>query len=780
MDKKELAQRLMGTFLEELQEHVEAMNRELLTLEKKLSTEQRTEALRVLFRSAHTMKGASRAVGAEVIEHSCHIMEDILSEVRDGKRELEPACFALFFKVADAIEEAGMRLREEQDLVDSPLQALIPELQSLAEPDEPATEVIRASVQPDSDRVTAGNRPDNIGTESGAQPTTDQRAANELLVSMDGATADSTRPNPALSGGSIRIAAEKLDTLLAQNGELLVARRRVEQRSADAEELSEAILSLRTEWNKLAKPLEKILNDGSGLVGDRHRLPDLAALRSSSERLTQLEKDCDRLKVNMAHDARVLGQTCDALDGEVYRVRMIPFAEACGGLKRAVRDVSQATGKEAELRIEGDDVEVDRSVLEGLKDPLLHLVRNAVDHGIERPAERKAAGKPERGQLTVSAALRGGQVEVVVDDDGRGFDLQRIRQKAEQRGLSIPQEESEQARIAFLPGLSTAELVTNLSGRGVGLDVVKSAVQQLHGSIGVDHQESVGSRFTITVPLTLTTVRCVLANAAGHTYAIPTSSVRQIHRFDTTEVHRIAGRDSLLLGGTPTPLAGLCDVLRLGGVVSRSAESDKLLAIVVGTSDQRVALVVDEVMTEQEVLVKNLGTRIRCVRHVAGATMLPSGRVALVLNTNNVVTTALSLDNHSDFAQVEAKETEQKQRRLLVVDDSITTRALMKGILESAGFQVTSVVDGLQAWQLLETVDVDAVVSDIDMPRMNGFELTDRIRKSSKLKDLPVVLVTARATDEDKTHGVQVGANAYIVKSGFDQSTLLEVIEQFV
>ncbi|MCA9122093.1 MAG: hybrid sensor histidine kinase/response regulator [Planctomycetaceae bacterium] len=786
MDRQELAKRLMATYLEELHEHVEAMNRDLLALERGLSPEQRDEVMKVLFRSAHSLKGASRAVNVEVIENACHMMEDILSELRDGNREMTPPLFSLFFKVADAIQEVGMRLRDDQDLSDAGLHALLPDLREATASEgiskhaqESLEELLSDAAEvEETHRYDQPVRPREVETPRAATKPSPGIATDPKSF------ADRADKGGSVRGGSVRVTADKLDALLSQNGELLVARQRVDQRSAESSELSDSLMHLHDEWNDWSRPLRKLLTeDGSKGLADeiKAKLPrrTVAMIERTADRLAKLEKAAERLAANMAADARVLRHTCDALNDEVYRVRMLPFAETCRGLERVVRDLAQTIGKDIRLVVKGDDVEVDRSVLEGLKDPVLHLVRNAVDHGIELPEVRKSAGKPSKACITVSAELRGGLVEVSVEDDGRGFDLRRIREHALQAGIAVPNDPSELARLVFLPGFSTTSVVTDVSGRGVGLDVVASRVQALHGSVDVDFQETIGTRFIISVPLTLTTVRCLLATTAQQTYAIPTSAVHQLVRFEPTSMTKVSGGDVLLLGGTPTPVAVLADVLGQGKYEGDS-DSSKMLAVVVKVAEQRVAFVVDELCAEQEVLVKSLGSRVRYARHVSGATLLPSGNVALVLNATNLVATALGSPTAYPIVIARPEAEVQQRKRVLVVDDSVTTRTLMKSILEAAGYEVTSAADGAQAWDLLTHIEVDLVVSDVDMPRMDGFTLTDKIRKSKKLGELPVILVTARASDEDRTQGVRVGASVYLVKSGFDQSNLLESIQQLI
>ena len=334
-----------------------------------------------------------------------------------------------------------------------------------------------------------------------------------------------------------------------------------------------------------------------------------------------------------------------------------------------------------------------------LKDPLLHLVRNAVDHGIERPDERQAAGKPARATVTVSAALRGDRVEVVVADDGRGFDVDRIRAKLRAKGIPVSEDDREVARLAFLPGISTAAMVTDVSGRGVGLDVVQDRIESLHGSVDVSFRAGAGTSFALTVPLTLTTIRCVLVTAGGPTYAVATTSVAQFLRFRRSDVRSVAGREVLLLGESPIPVASLAETL---GQPRPAAvpPGDKTSAVILTAGEQQVAFVVDQFLTEQEVLVKSLGARLRRMRHVTGATLLPTGQVALVLNAASVIRTALGQATRRFVADAD-QPARQQRWRLLVVEDSLTTRTLMKSILEAAGYEISVAVDGEQAWRLL-------------------------------------------------------------------------------
>jgi two-component system chemotaxis sensor kinase CheA len=572
------------------------------------------------------------------------------------------------------------------------------------------------------------------------------------------------------------VAADKLDALLAHTGELLVARRRVESRAAEVTALRERVAQWRVQWQRAQMWLAPLLGHAE-VRGRPIPAPAALELGQTGARLLRLEKDLDLLAANMVRDGRDLRQAADPLDADVRRVRLFPFAEACQGMERMVRDLAQAAGKEVGLAIEGGAVELDRSILEGLKDPLRHLVRNAVDHGVEPPERRRAAGKSPRARVTIAAALRGAQVQVDVADDGRGLDLDALREQARRRGLPEPADDSEAARLVFLPGLSTARLITDVSGRGVGLDVVKSRLEALHGTVDIATTAGGGTRFTLTVPLTLTTLWAVLVGAGGQTFAFAGTNVQRFARARADQVRSVAGRQMLALGGPPLPLAALAEVLGLSGRPTRS--DGPVPVLIVAAGEKRMAFTVDDFVAEQEVVVKSLGARVRHLPLVAGATLLPSGRIALVLNAANLVRTTLGRGPAPAPAAGAGPEA-PRRKRLLVVDDSVTTRTLEKSILEAAGYEVATAADGQAAWQLLHERGADLLVSDVEMPRMDGFALTEAVRASARFRELPVVLVTARESEADKARGIEAGADAYLVKSAFDQKNLLETIAQLL
>jgi two-component system chemotaxis sensor kinase CheA len=734
MDSTALASQLMATFLDELEEHVRVLNVELLALEREPVGAGHAERLSTLLRTAHSLKGAARAVNLGPIEAGCHHLEDILTAVRDGTRSLETESYAVLFATADAFDEAAQRLRAGRSLDGASLTRLLPQLERSAR-----GEVAPAPTEPAGD---LGRSP---------------------------------RSEAPSGVSSVRIAAERLDALLAHSGELLVAWHRLESRRGELGALRELVSRWKAAYRRDPLALRSLLDASAGSA--RRGRAEGRAHTGTWEMLHRLEKDLERLDGGITQDGRLLGQAATRLSDDVHRVRMLPFAEACAGLERVVRDLGRASGKQLDLLIDSGGVELDRSILEALKDPLLHLVRNAVDHGVETPALRRAAAKTSRGRITVSAALCGDRVEVVVEDDGRGLDLAALREQVRKKGLAEPTDERELARVVFEPGFSTATLITDVSGRGLGLDVVKNRLEALNGTVDLSSQAGRGTRFILSVPLTLTTVRTVLFTAGGQVFALAGTSIDRVERVRWSDLDAVQGRRVLTVGASVIPVVALADVLAIPNETP-VADGQPVPVLIVASGETRVACVVDQVLAEHEIVVKSLGPRLSGMRAISGGTILPSGAVALLLNAAHLVRNALG--RASSHASPESGAPERARARVLVVDDSITIRALQRSILEAAGYEVTIAVDGDNAWQLLQERGTDLIVSDVEMPCMDGFELTAAVRGSPRFRDVPVVLVTGRESDADKARGMQVGANAYLVKSAFDQTTLLDTIAQLL
>jgi two-component system, chemotaxis family, sensor kinase CheA len=724
MNKDDLAARLRVTFLAELDEQVRAMNADLLALEAEPAN---AERLRSLFRVAHTLKGAARAAAVPPVEQACHALEALLVEARDGRLVLRPEDFALLFSAADALGDAGSQLKAGGDLADSPLAAL-------------------------RDRLTRrdpGNPPPLVPTVSPPSP-----------PRLD-----------ARGDGQVRVEAEKLDALLAATGQLFVTGSRVASRPTELQALHDGAARSATEWGRTGRRLRLALERAGAPSSLVH------AVTGMEDNWRQILDQAGRLAVDAADDARALAQATDEVADRVRRIRRRPFAEACEALPRMMRDLATTAGKEIELEVLGGEAEVDRAVLDGLREVLLHLVRNAADHGIEPPAERERLGKPRRGKVSIAAALRGDRFTVTVSDDGVGLDVVAVRAQLERRGLPVPRDDRALVRTLFEGGLSTRAEATAISGRGVGLDVVRATVARIRGSVDVAWVRGQGTTFALECPPTIATIRAVLAAVGSQLLAIPTTSVERLLRVRPDEIKHAEGRDMIATPAAPVPLVALARLLP--PLVARSV-AGPLAVVLLRAGERRLAVVVDELVSEQEVLMRPVGRGRESLPLVSGGAILGTGRLALVLNPVAIIAAGLGLGPEPGLAIGEVTPTARAKRRILVVDDSITTRTLEQSILEAAGYDVRTAVDGADGWKALQEHDCNLVVADVEMPRMDGFALCAAIRASKRFKGLPVVLVTALEMPEHQARGLEVGADAYIGKSSFDQQNLLDTIRQLL
>lgn len=764
MNRDELIRRLSETFIEELAEHVRVLNAELLALERESSSARREQSVHALFRAAHSLKGAARAVDQNGIERVAHQTEELLSRVRAGRRALTRELFQVLFATADAIQSAGQRFAEGSSS-DAELAPLLEQLEVvLREPDSPPNVEERAL-------TSAQALPDTART---PEPTHPEDEATSL------AEHDVTEPRAGVSVAQhsfARISHERLELLLRQKTELHITRRRFAGRRDELGASQEQVARLRTEWkNERLALLRREHHDAARAPLNAELPRRIERLLSRSEReLLGIAREVERLSQALAEDVKALDRAAKPLEEQIQQLGLLPFAAACEGLSRVVRDLAVLQHKQVELVISGADLQVDRAVVERLREPLLHLVRNGVDHGIESPEQRVLAGKPERATLTVAAVAEGDAVEVSVSDDGRGLDESAIRGALEERGLTAKSSVEWQEAI-FAPGFSTATRVSDVSGRGVGLDVVKIAVERMNGSVSV-RSEQTGTRFVLRLPLTLSTLRVLFVRAGGEVVALPASAVDVLLRVNESELKWMADKAVISHRGAALPLAALSALL---GFEARGREPGApLLGVVLAAEGRRVALIVDELLSTGDVILKSLGPRVQDLELVASGTLLETGEVALVLKPQALLASALGVGAAS-VAAIPAPLLRQARRRLLLADDSLTMRALERSILEAAGYDVLVAVDGASAWQMLEQQGADLLLSDVEMPNLDGLSLTEAVRSSARFRDLPVILLTSRDTPEDRARGLKVGANAYLVKNAFDQEKLLQTIEQLL
>lgn len=742
---------LLSIFRDEVGEYLSTLNSTLLQLETSTVD---TEAMRELNRVAHSMKGAARAVGLKVIETIAHYMEDVFDAALNDHLGLSPDVCDLLYDGLDLIQNAVDGAENDADT----LAQVLARLEQV---------------------VAAGAAAAPVDDGAAAVPPPADPAPAPVSPALD-----TTTVLIRTAEESIRVPVSKLDRLMAEVSELLVARMQSEERQQEVEDLRRVHGRWRREWQgvrgayiRLARRLQ---SDQDDLRDDLATL--FKFLETNQRRLQETNQGLTQLVQALRQDNLRLTTLADQLQDDIGGMRMVAFDTLLGGFQRIVRDLARDTGKQVHLDVSGAAVEIDKTVLDVLRDPLMHLLRNAVDHGIEAPDERERQGKPRGGRVLIDVEQRGSEILVRVGDDGRGIDPALVRQAAVRQHLLSRQEadlisDDEARSLIFHPGLTTAAEVTAISGRGIGMDVVRDRVESLRGRLSVQSALGSGTTISLSMPVSMTRIRCVLLRAGDETYAIPSTVISRMVTLPRAEVFTAESREMVVIDGQPMALARLADVLSLP-VAARAGDGELVMALVLRAADRTVAFEVDDLVSERELVLKPLGPEIARARFVSGAALLGTGAVIVVLDANDLVRVATGTAITRRWLPDEAQPPAPAERRLrvLVVDDSITTRTLEKNILETAGFDVTVAIDGVEGWLRLNEGDYDVVISDVEMPNMNGLDLTRQIRSSSHTRDIPIILLTSLARPEQQQAGLQAGADAYLIKSQFDQGELLRMI----
>ncbi|PYV43794.1 MAG: hybrid sensor histidine kinase/response regulator, partial [Acidobacteria bacterium] len=574
---------------------------------------------------------------------------------------------------------------------------------------------------------------------------------------------------------TVRISTAKLGSLLLQTEELLSAKVAASQRAAELKEIKTAFGTWKKEWAKY-----RIGDPGlRNAELKKHQFPAPYPqlnefLDWNSSFAKSLESQVTSLTRAAEQDHRSLSAMVDGLLEDMKKVLMLPFSSILEIFPKLIRDLSRDQGKEVELQVQGGEIEVD-----------IHLVRNCIDHGIEKPEEREGKQKLVRGTIKIAVSQKeGSRVEILLSDDGAGIDLAKVRSAAVRLGMLSEEEsdeltEKELHALIFQSEVSTSPMITDISGRGLGLAIVREKVEKLGGAVSLETHVDKETTFRVLLPLTLARFWGILVRVGEHLFVLPATYVERVGRLKAEEIRTAGSRETILLDGQAISLARLGVVLALSQQPLETDSAEHLQWIVLGSAERRIGFLVDEILNEQEVVVKSLGKQLSRVCNIAGATVLGSGRVVPVLNVSDLMKSAVKVAA-TPAREVSATEPKPETKTVLIVEDSITARALLKGILETAGYRVKVAVDGMEGLTAVKSEDFDLVISDVEMPRMDGFELTAKIRADKKLSELPVVLVTALESREDRERGIEVGASAYIVKSSFDQGNLLGAVRRLI
>jgi chemotaxis protein histidine kinase CheA len=712
---------LLATFRAEVEERVASLQAGLLQLETHPSPRQVVVGL---FRDAHTVKGSARMLGLTGVLQVAHRAEDVLGALRDGRFGVRRDIIDLLLSSCDGI--AGALPGLEEPVPDEHLAALADALGQVLE---------------------------------GVDPVSVPHWAPEPPVE------DDDEPARGRSSDSVRVATDKVYELLDVVGEAELDARRVERASGQLDLLA----TEHGKWLRLLRQSGTATLDPEAALAVNRLLSVGDELAAATRELREL--------VDGAH-----GRLAEVRDGAMG-LAMVPVRRVVAGLPRVVRDIATETGKDVRLELLGEDVELDKKVLDGVSDALKHLVVNAVDHGCERPEDRVAAGKPPQATVTVAARAAGGTVVLEVSDDGAGIDDEALRKRALARGVINDPTLSGPAlwQVVFLPAFSTAQEVTETSGRGVGLDVVRTAVEALGGTIDLRSTPGSGTTFVLTLPVTLGVLRCLIARVGQERYALPVPGVVESVSLKDADVHVLAGKPVVVRHGVTLPL------LDLGSALGVPGERQAAAAVVVRHADRQVAWAVDRLEGELELVVKDLGPFLGRLPLVTGATIDGDGSVVCLVDLRELaaesavsrpVVAAVGTSATDTSAAADARSV--RKARVLVVEDSVGVRELERVILEGAGYEVVTAVDGLDGASRLKGDPADLVVSDVEMPGMDGYTLTRTIRRTRGWEQVPVVIMTSRGSEEDQRAGLDAGASAYLLKTEFDQNQLVETVRRLI
>ncbi len=675
-----------------------------------------------------------------------------------------------------------------------------------AAPVDQASRPSNADTNADRDIHTSDRDTSDINTDDVA-PVDDHSVNPALNPTADQGQTDSTnthQPEPRLSAvpipnsfnpqhlaaqqmvpqyriETVRVPTHTLDHLMTQAGELTVTQIRVAHRLSEVEE----IVNLWEEWSRDLFVNRFLFDENHSHQNDSRQLSQFYTRAESH--IEQLGKLVSQLRTAMYEDTTRLEGISDELAEGIRTLRLLPLSTMFNLFPRLVRDLARQENKQVELVLEGGETRADKRILEDMKDPLMHMIRNAIDHGIELPCDRKRLGKPE----TATVRLRGYQtpthVIIEVEDDGQGLNVEAIKETALRRGLYRVDEleamtDSQLYALVLSPGFSTRTMVTEVSGRGVGLDVLRSNVEQLKGSIELESTPGKGCLLRIRLGTTLATAHVLIVTVQGQTFALPVEAVQTACLVHAHDLFQIEGRQTMIYNGQPVSVCELADLLELSAVNTAKSQLKEDAArpcVILANGDSRLGIFVDALIDEQDVMLKPQSKLLKRVRNVSGSTILGTGEVCMVLNPADLIQSvrrqavAIAQPNPHQAAA-------PTKYTVLLVEDSIATRIQEKRILEAAGYDVTTAVDGVDGYNKLQSRLFDAVISDVQMPHMSGLELTARIRQHREYSEVPVILVTTLASDADRQRGAEAGANAYITKGSFNQDILLDTLHRLI
>ncbi len=747
--------------------------------------------LESLMRAAHSIKGAARIVNISAVVSVAHAMEDCFVSAQKGQLQLGQSQIDVLLSGVDLLSslardaaEFGIGLNNPREAeIDIFLKALISVCSGEPEPAKSPEPAQSSELQPNTweePELSPEESPPEEKTRLIPKPLPAEIMAESksLVQNQQGPPSSSAVSNAVESQLSVRVSADNMNRLMGLAGESMVHARWIMP-------FGESLHRLKRHHAELARSIDLVREMLSKHSHEAHEAAFVEALEEAKQRSLECQRSLAERLMDLDLFDRRLTLVSDSLYESALACRMRPFSEGAHGFARMVRDLSKVLGKQARFEVRGSGTRVDRDILEKLDAPLTHLLRNALDHGVETPEVRRAAGKPDEAVVFVEARHSAGMLLVVVCDDGRGVEFDKIRQAVVRRQLStaVSAEKLSEAELLdflFLPGFSMKETVSEISGRGVGLDVVREMVKQVRGKVRVMNTPGMGIRFQMELPLTLSVIRALMVEIAGQPYAFPLAGISKTAKINRSLVHALEGRPVVELNEQQIGLVHAVEVLDLPAPPTN--ESEWCIVLLERGADV-FAMVVDRFLGEREVVVHPLDPRLGRIHDISAGTILDDGSPALIIDVEDMIHSIEARLSggglkHEDKGVASVKGV--KRKRVLVVDDSLTVRELERKLLEARGYEVEVAVDGREGWTTLGVEKFDLIISDVDMPRMDGIELVTMIKKDIRLAGTPVMIVSYKDREEDRRKGLEAGADYYLGKGSFHDETLVNAVADLI
>jgi len=738
---------IMNLFRQEIEAQVMVMNRGLLMIE---TNPQSISELEALMRASHSIKGAARIVGLDMIVNLAHVMEDCFVAAQKNTITLNSEHVDVLLHGADLLQNIAQV--SDLELNNWLLQHQIDFVTTISE-------------------IGTFLQVRQIGTKNPikSEPLviTEKQQGQVVILNekIEKAPADER---------VIKVSADNLNRIMGLAGELLIE-------SNWLQPFADSVIPLKSRLGELYRTMEQLQDV---LDQNSFGLESKEYLRQAR----QQEQECiDFVAIRLNElelYVRRMASLSDRLYREVINSHMRPFADGVQGFPRMMRDLARKLNKQVKLEIFGESTPVDRDILKRLEAPLIHILRNSVDHGIEPPQQRQNLGKTEEGTVRLEAFHRGGMLAITVSDDGRGIDREQLRQEILHKNLATPEmiaqlTDAELMEFLFLPGFSTAQQVTEISGRGVGLDIAKSMAQEVGGTVRAISQSGNGMSFHFQLPLTLSVVRTLLVEISGKPYAIPLARIDQIVTVSRTEILDVENHQYLSIDTQNIGLIAADQILELAEPTHPPDPPQLVSIVVISEQYDTYGLIVDKFLGEHDLVVRPLDPRLGKVPDISAASLLPDGSPVLIIDVSDIVRSIDYVLKEGRLARINvevAGENGDRRRKILVVDDSITVREMERKLLENQGYNVDTAVNGMEGWSALRSKHYDLVITDIDMPQMNGIELVRQIKGNPLLNSIPVIIISYRDQEEDRLQGLEVGADYYLTKSSFHDDKLINAV----